>query len=262
MAQTLVKTFFLILLVAALGFFGYKQYSVQQAEKLEQQQALERYERDKLAFEAARDSKNPKILFRFIHENPDSAWKDTAQYHLEKQLVEDAVKAQNGQALKSFIKNYPKSEWTRNAKRQLQYLQRIERQRVQQQQQADEVPVLNQRAAQKSPAKPLAKQQRVSSSKKATPRNDDARERVNRALSIYSKVNKQKSKQAEQQKLKREEQEKVARLCVEMKDQLKQFRSNIRWYELDDQGNRVYMDKETVKRQKQNLQDNVEQYCQ
>ncbi len=256
-----MKTLIVTILATALVYFGYQQYTSQQQEKLQQEHKLAQSKRDKQAFDKAKDSGDPKLLFRFIHENPDSAWLETAQYHLEKLLVENAIAKRNIQALEGFIRNYPKSDWTLIAKRHLTQFEYDQKQQITPLDNNE--PVLEQRKDSKpNPGDPIRIEQRVGTTQSTSNNRNDARERVNRALSIYSKVNKQKTKQLEQQKLKREEEEKIARLCIEMKDQLKQFRSNVRWYELDEQGNRVYIDKDTVSQQKQTIQENIQQYCQ
>ena len=102
----------------------------------------------------------------------------------------------------------------------------------------------------------------MAASAKPKKSTSDARDRVTRALSIYSKINKQRSEEAVLQREKREQIAQLERECNQMKDQLRQFKHNIRWYQLDDQGNRVYMKKDDVKKQKQVLRDSIQQHCQ
>jgi hypothetical protein len=253
-----VKFLILISIFSTLAYLGYQHYSEQQELIQQQQQALEIYNRDKIALDVARESKDPKALYRFIHQNPDSAWRKSAQYYLEKQLVNDAVNDNNIIALKGFIRNYPDSEWKQYA---TDYKDKLLQQQKQKLVQETKISTNVQIEASQTTA--LTKQRTsISSIKPVTKKTDDARDRVNRALSIYSKINKKKSIEAERQQKERQHLAEIEQRCNKMQDQMKQFRKNVRWYELDAEGKRVYMDKESVKQQKKAMQDDFNQYCQ
>jgi len=253
-----MKNLIIFAVLATLIFLGYQKYDdYQQAIQL-QQQTVAIFERDKQALQEARNSKDPKALFRFIHQHPDSDWLDSAQYYLEKQLVENALDKKDLHALKSFIQNYPQSEWKQYA---LGHQQKLIQQQEELQAAALEQ-ATNAAASRKPDTSPVQLEQKSPlQPKHIKQKNNDAQDRVSRALSIYQKINHQKSKQQQQVTQQRQQQAEINQRCNKLKDQLKQFRSNVRWYELDDQGKRVYMDKQTVKHRKKEIQDDIKNYC-
>ncbi len=259
-----MKTLIFIIVLATLGFMGYQHYSKQQELLQQQQQALEKYERDKKALEQARSTKDPKAIQNFIYQYPNSAWINTARYYLEKQILDNAIKARNINALQRFTETYPNSVWKQSA---IDYEKKIRienRNKLTESKPTSEPTHERVNKTRKTINTPVMFDQQPSPSQTNATKQakDDAMDRVNRALSIYQKINKEKSKQVQKQQQQRQQLAQREKRCNKLRDQLKQFRSNVRWYELNEDGERVYLDKKTVKANQQSIQNDIKQYCQ
>lgn len=241
-----------------LAFMGYQQYSENQRMVLAHEQERITYQQEKKALDRARSSNDPVEINAFIQQHPDSVWLDIAHYHHDRLVVQNAIDAKDTTKLKQFIHHKQHSQWRQHAEH---YLKKFSRER--------NVELAKKKNLQtETPAEltirktPLPAQKKTSQAKKIKKASsDDARDRVNRALAIYKKMDNQKQIQLRQQKKQQQNDQKRSRNCNRMKDQLIQYTKRIRWYELDGQGNRVFLKKEEVNKRKQAAQNDYDKYC-
>jgi hypothetical protein len=265
-----VKKLITAVIVIILALVGYQQYhKYQQVEQ--QQRALQAYQQEKQALDTARATNTPGAIEQFMVQYPDSAWIGTAQYYLEKQLLDKAIEAGEEQALQKFINAYPNSVWKQHAVQQRKIMQsdreiREAEQRLKEQRavEADRQALLQNQAKAPEPVlQPRAAPAIDSLGKPVKRASNEARERVNRALSIYSKLDKERVKREEEKRKRQQQEEDIRQKCNRLKDQLKQFRhSDRRWYKLDEQGKRIFMRPSEVDREKAAINKQIEEYCQ
>lgn len=256
-----------IAVLGTLAILAYQHFD----EKREQQQLLEQanrvHQQDKAALDAARATEELAPLEQFIFDRPDSPWLDTAIYYRDRLILQKAVDSRDVRQLNRYIKNHPDSQWLNTARQHIKRLQRErENREIQQRIQAENVPdYLTRPAAKKTTrtvseptAKPVSQARSQPSSQEAPV---DPNERIKRALSIYQKINKQQQRERDQARTQREQQEKLLAQCNRLQDRLKQFKPRTRWYELDENGNRVFIDKQTVQQRKQAMQQDYDRHC-
>lgn len=248
--------------VGAIGIFtfkGYQQYSKNQLMLIAQEQEGIDYRQEKKALDLARSSNDPEAIRAFIQQYPGSVWLDIAYYQHDRLVVQDAINAKDTSKLNRFIHQNRHSQWRQHAEH---YLKKFNR--VRDEEQEKKTSQLSQQNAEQTiggiPRPVQNKVTHTTKIKKSS--NNDSRDRVNRALSIYQKMSNQKQLKVRQQKKQQLNEEKQVHHCNTMKDQLKQYSRRIRWYELDNQGNRIFLNKEEVNRRKQTTQNNYNKYCQ
>lgn len=251
-----------LILIATLGtllYLGYEQYDTLRQQQLNQEQARQKYQQEKEALDLARATNKLTPLNQFIQQNPESDWLETAVYYRDRLVMQIAVDSGNTETLAQFILNNPNSEWKNHARQQLKKLKREQ-----------EIEKSRQLAIIKKQNEELSKRKRSTVNSKKTihsgqskkSKRDDSAERVQRALSIYQKINKQKQRDASQEKKQQQRNAEFSRRCNKLKDELKQFKMRTRWYQLDEKGNRVFIDKATVAKRKKDMQADYDRYCQ
>jgi len=253
----------LIIVLGTLAVLGYQQYEKQRQQQVLLEQANLIHQQDKAALDAARASNELAPLEQFIYERPNSAWLETAEYYRDKLILQQAIDSADVRQLHRYIKKYPQSPWLNTAQQHIKKLQREkENKLIQQRIQADNTPDYLAKPEVPAPKRTSTQTLTAAPAKiEKKKRNDDPNERIQRALSIYQKINKQQQREQDQAKQQRQREEKLLSQCNRLKDQLKQFKPRMRWYELDEQGNRVFIDKATVAKRKQAMQDDYNRYC-
>lgn len=253
-----MKTIFLILLVSALVIFTYRQYDEHNQQQIAAQKAHELYVQEKKAFEKAKNSRDIEQLNDFIRTYPNSDWVEIAYYHRDKLIVNKAVELKNEKRLQNFVQQNPNSQWKQYATQYIKKFKRIH--------ENNEMLKAQQLAKEKLEKKNLTNstpaQYSSTQNKEPTARADSARERVNRALSIYNKINKQKSREADKLNEQQQKQARVDRDCHKLKNQLEDYKQKrVRWYTLDKQGKRVYMSKQQIANRKKAIEQDMSDYC-
>lgn len=249
----------LTIILIVLLFVEYQKYDHFQQQQLKQEQALLNYQQEKKALDKARATNELESLIQFIHQYPESVWMNTAVYYRDRLIMQKAIDSRQANNLTQFIQNYPDSSWKNHAQHQLTRLN-TELEAEEARRQAEIKRKQTELTTRKIADTDSKKIYPITKTKK--PKNDDPNARVQRALSIYKKANEQKQKEAAQKKKQQQQTAELTRRCNKTKDQLKQFKTRTRWYNLDEQGNRVYVDKAIVEQRKKDMQANYERYCQ
>ncbi len=248
-----------ILVVAAIGwrFMSGPDQAGIDAQRLEQDR------RDRAYIEQARARKDIAALEQFIRDNPRSGWRDVAIFYRDEFAYRRATARGDADSLKRYIRLYPDSQWVTFAR------QRLEQLRLEQKAQRDRVD-RQRKLAGRQPALPPTAEEPLQTRQQApaqaiveapTEPRLDARERVQRALSIYEQQRKQKAFDAAQQKQQRKAEKDRQRQCQRLRDQLRQFDSGIRWYRLDDQGKRQFLDATAVAAERRKTEDYLRKHC-
>ena len=242
--------FVLFLFVGAVGFYGY--YQIEQAER-EAVVAQQRFLEEKALFEQAQAAGTISALNQFIAQHPESAWYDQAIYQRNKLAYQQAAATNDPKRLGDFIAQNPDSRWRPHAE---QALKRLQRNQAHQQQLREQQEVLTERQRRRPTLSSNVKARAVASG------NDDSRERVERALSIYQKQRELEASEIERKRKMESRANQQAQRCARVRDQLKQYeRKRIRWYELDENGERVFLSKAQVEREQNALQQQYREFC-
>lgn len=233
------------MVVITLVYLGYEKYS-----EYAQQQDIEKQKVSALAqehqqFEAALSSQNVSTLNQFIQLNSESTFKEKAIFERDRLAYKLAIATDNPKHIKNYISNYPDSQWADSAG---QYLLKIKSQQEVEQktQQLDLMRIQQQKERE------IKKQ----ASLEAT------RDRVNRALSIYQKQRQKQETLENQNKVAEQKRQQDEYKCNKIKDQLKHYKTNTRWYSLDEKGERVFIDKAQVEAMKAKQQKMYNDHCQ
>lgn len=252
----------LIMVFGTLAILAYQHYAAKQQQQLQLEQENLIHQQDKAALDVARATNTLVALEQFIFEHPQSPWLETAVYYREKMKLQQVVDSGDIRKLQRYVKNNPDSEWLNIARKHIKKLQREqENKEIQRRIQADNTPeYLVPKTRQREAKANHTSQIRTQEVKKKPV--DNPNERIQRALSIYQNINKQQRREQDKARDQRQREEKLLSQCNRLKDQLKQFKPRTRWYELDKQGNRVFIDKDTMKQRKQAMQDDYNRYCQ
>ena len=241
------------------GYYGYSSYQQQIA----LQQSLAQHQLEQQALQQAQQSKDLSQLNRFIADYPESEWIERAIYERDKLAYHQAVEKNQIEALQSFISQYANSQWIPQARNRLQRLQQeqklladIEKKQQQLEIQRQQVVIQQQQAAaeqQQSEEKQAPEKIKTSLS---------SRDRVAKALAIYQKQRQQEQQEENEQQQQQIREEKLQQKCIQIKDQIEQYRQRIRWYDLDKNGKRIYLSKQQVENNRQSLQRQYQENCQ
>ncbi len=223
---------------------------------------LEQDRRDKQYIDDARARKDLAALEVFIRQNPNSNWRQVAVFYRDEFAYQKAVAEGSMESLERYIRQYPQSQWNTFAR---QRLEQIRRERKAEQDRRDRqrklagkpVPTVVDGAAPAAQENAPAQAVIDAPARTAT----DARERVQRALSIYQQQREQKQYESRQQLQKKRAEQQRQRNCQVMRDQLRQFDSNIRWYRLDAQGQRVFLDEQAVAAKRRETENYLKRNC-
>ena len=222
---------------------------------------LERDRQDKQFIKDARQRKDIAALESFIRDNPQSGWREVAIFYRDEFAYRQATARGDAKSLEQYIRQYPDSQWRTFAEQRLDQIRREEKarqDRLQRQRKltGKPLPLPGDRGSGTAAEQPA--QAVIETPRKKTP---DARERVQRALSIYEQQRKEKKFDEHQQKQRQKAEQERKRNCIRMRDQLKQFDSNIRWYRLDAEGKRVFLDEQQVAAKRRETENYLKRNC-
>ena len=223
---------------------------------------LERDRQDKQLIEEARQRKDIAALETFIRDNPQSGWREVAIFYRDEFAYREATAKGDAKSLEQYIRRYPDSQWKTFAEQRLEQIRREEKarqERLQRQRKlaGKPVPLPGSNGSVSAPGQP-ASQAIFEAPGTAAP---DARERVQRALSIYEQQREEKKFDEYQQKQRQKAEQERKRNCIRMRDQLKQFDTNIRWYQLDAEGKRVFLDEQQVAKRRRETENYLKRNC-
>lgn len=89
----------------------------------------------------------------------------------------------------------------------------------------------------------------------------EAAERIKRQLELANELREKRlNKQREKEKQLRNE-EKLESSCARLKDELRRLGERRRWYQLDENGERVYLTDDEVRRKKETVQNEYDRQC-
>jgi hypothetical protein len=223
---------------------------------------LERDRQQKQLIDQARERKDIAALEAFIRENPDSGWRDVAIFYRDEFAYRQAVAKGDPKSLEQYILLYPQSQWRSFAEQRLEQFRREEQarlSRIERQRKLAGKPLPLPAAGAQAPIPEQPASQAIISPPK--PLSPDPRERVQRALSIYQQQREQKQFDARQQQQRKQAEQEQQRNCMRLRDQLRQFDSNIRWYQLDADGKRVFLDEQQVRAKRRETENYLKRHC-
>ncbi len=223
--------------------------------------------KEKQLIDEARKHKDIAALNVFIRSHPDSEWIDTATFYRDQLAYHKAMEKGDQSSLKRFLKDYPASQWAGFARDQLEQLQREEEARLARRKRKQllkekissgklridpiqETVIDNTELPTRALVEPPPARSSIS-----------ARERIQRALSIYEKqrddeaFSKRQKQQREQEKT-RQQQE-----CAQMRQQLAGFSKRFRWYRVNEQGEKVFLSEKEIKQKKRETKDYLSKNC-
>ncbi len=221
---------------------------------------LERDRQDKQFIEDARQRKDIAALETFIRDNPQSGWREVAIFYRDEFAYREATAKGDAKSLEQYIRRYPDSQWKTFAEQRLEQIRREEKaqqDRLQRQRKLTGKPTPIPGSSGSVATEQPATQAIFEAPKPAS----DARERVQRALSIYEQQREEKKFDEYQQKQRQKAEQERKRNCIRMRDQLKQFNSNIRWYQLDAEGKRVFLDEQQVDAKRRETENYLKRNC-
>lgn len=235
----------LIMVVATLAYLGYDKYSEYTLQQDIEQQKVAALAQESQQFEAALKSQDVSTLNQFIQQHAESTFKDKAIFERDRLAYKLAIATDNPKQIINYISNYPTSQWADSAE---QYLLKIKSQQAidQKSQQLDLMRIQQQKERE------IKKQANL----------ETARDRVNRALSIYQNQRQKQETLEYQNKVAEQKRKQDEYKCNKIKDQLKHYKTNTRWYSLDEKGERVFIDKTEVEAMKAKQQKMYDDHCQ
>ncbi len=207
------------------------------------------YDIDKAQFEFALQQKSISLFNEFIQQRPDTVWMENALYYRDKLALDFAKSEGTEEALNNFLEDYPGSAWVDNALYHRDKLARPGKNNASFVNSHEAVPIdtnLESEGRNHQPAEQSLSTEQL---------------RVQKALAIYEQINKEKRLASVNAEKIRRKEEKKKRDCIVMHDRLRSFDERKRWYNLNDQGNRVYLSDEEVNRSKLTYGAMVERKC-
>lgn len=264
-----MKILAILIMLAAVTALGYYQYTAHQ-QQVALEQSVARLEQEKAALEAAKAQNSITALNQFIKQYPDSNWLHKALFERDKLAYHQAVKNNSISDVENFLASYPQSQWLAQAQSRLQRLQQeqklkldLDKKQARLEQQRKQIQL-----QQKQAAIPEAEQDQEvlvvqnKSTQQKSKNSLSGTDRVNRALSIYQKQRQQEQAIVDKQQQSRAQEEKLRQYCLSLKDQITQYKSRVRWYDLDNSGKRVFLSKQQVASNKQKLEQLYRERCQ
>lgn len=89
----------------------------------------------------------------------------------------------------------------------------------------------------------------------------EAAERIKRQLELASQLREQRLKKQREKEKRLEMEEKTRKNCGKIKDDLKKFSERRRWYQLDENGDRVFLSDKQVAERRNAIQNNYDKSC-
>jgi hypothetical protein len=207
------------------------------------------YQIDKELFENALAQKSISLFNEFITQRPDTVWMENARYYRDKLALASAKSAGTEEALNQFLQDYPGSAWVDNA---IYHRDRLARE--------GKKKSLLERSQEISRLE--AKFDAASRSHQSAEKSLSSEQlRVQKALAIYEQINKEKQLAAANAEKLRKREEKKKRDCIVLNDKLRSYDERRLWYNLDDDGNRIYLSDEAVQQSKLSYSRVVERRC-
>ena len=197
------------------------------------------YYRDEVALKNAKAIGTVESIENFIKQYPDSVWLDSAVYARDKAAYTLAKTENTQSAYEEFIKMYPNSRWKEKAEYKLDAINKSKTASLKEEKSASSAPTIS---------KPL--------NEPASPQK-----RVNRALQIYSEIDKKRQLE-KQEKLRKEAVElRKKKTCHYLKDRLKRYGERVKWYRLDENGNREFSTEEQVTESREKVERRYAELC-
>ena len=221
--KTLLLSFAFILSTAVFGQDNRQQYYFEQAE-----------------YETAKSERSISALNRFIRKYPHSKFKRTAVYERDRLAYVESANSDSSASVQNFIDNYPRSAWLPKAKYMLKQLKQSERGST-----------ARTKVASAGDSKVSAYQ---SSS-------ENSMDRVRKALSVYESGHNERQKVKEETEKQQVLLAKQQQKCDRLSDRLRTYNEGRRWYNLDAQGERQYLNDEQIARNHQNIKKKYSQHC-
>ncbi len=254
----------IMILVGVLLYFTYAHFSDLKQQKLEHEITRQQFQSDKKDLKTAREANSLEALNRFIKQHPDSEWLESAKYYRDKLKVSQLLDSGDITEMARFIDQNPNSAWRNQVQQRLKKIKREHENALAEKRAAEKRATQKEMPSQSVQAKssPTIKSNYpYQETNPVREKGDTSQDRVKRALSIYQKMNKQKQRETDNKTRQQENDDKLSRNCYKLKDQIKHYSQRIRWYELDEEGNRVYIKKDVITKRKQEMQRDYDEYC-
>jgi len=168
--------------------------------------------REKQLIDQARKNKDIAALNDFIRKHPDSEWLDTALFYRDQFAYREAMAKGDRNSLERYLKEHPDSQWTGFVQQQLEQIQR-EEDALKARQERERL-LKGKNLAGKLPIQPAAEESSAETAESpaqalveppSAPSPLSARERIQRALSIYEKQRAEKEFSEYQQQQREQE---------------------------------------------------------
>jgi len=223
---------------------------------------------EKRLIDEARKSKDIAALNEFIRKHPDSEWLETARFYRDQFAYREAMEKGDRNSLKRYLQDHPDSQWAGFVQQQLEQLQReedakqarLERKRLLRGKSGAGTLPINP-AAEKSATDTAESPSQALVEPAPAPSPLSARERIQRALSIYEKQRAEKEFGEYQQRQREMEKKQQQRNCSRMRRQLAAFRKRFRWYRIDEQGEKVFLDAEEIAQKRRETEIYLKRNC-
>ncbi len=222
--------------------------------------------KEKQLIDEARKHKDIAALNAFIRNHPDSEWIDTATFYRDQFAYHKAMEKGDQSSLKRFLKDYPASQWAGFARDQLEQLQREKEARLARLKRkqllkgktsSDKLGVdMTQDTVidnTELPARALIEPPPARSSL-------SARERIQRALSIYEKQRDDEEFRKRQQQREQEKRQQQQN-CAQMRQQLASFKKQFRWYRINEQGEKIFLSEQEIKQKARETKNYLRKNC-
>lgn len=173
----------------------------------------------------------------FLQRYPQSKFSEQVIYARDKLIFRKAQRDSSPKSVSEFLQNYPTSPWRAEAERAL---------------------AIRDGSFSANSDTPTPRKSRYQ-----TPidSNDSDNDRVLKALNTYSERRQQKEKAKHD---KQEEEKKIAakqRKCQKMKDQIDIYEEGRRWYNLDNSGERIFLDDQQTEQLGKYYRNSYQQEC-
>jgi len=224
--------------------------------------------REKQLIDQARKNKDIAALNDFIRKHPDSEWLDTALFYRDQFAYREAMAKGDRNSLERYLKEHPDSQWTGFVQQQLEQIQR-EEDALKARQERERL-LKGKNLAGKLPIQPAAEESSAETAESpaqalveppSAPSPLSARERIQRALSIYEKQRAEKEFSEYQQQQREQDKRQQQRNCSRMRRQLAAFEKRFRWYRIDEQGEKIFLSEKEIAQKRQETETYLKRNC-
>lgn len=189
------------------------------------------------SFQQAQKSNTIESYQSFLNQFPQGQHAQRAIYARDKLIFRKAQRDSSPKSVAEFIQNYPDSPWRADAERALA--------------------IRDGSFGPKDDA-PTPKKSRYQTTETS---GESSNDRVLKALNTYSERRQQKAKVKHEQQ---EQEKKLAakkRQCQKMKDQLDIYKEGRRWYDLNKDGERIFLDDQQTEQLGQYYRNSYQEAC-